>query len=144
MAEERESVTDTGEDAVTAPPQMRASDAERTAAAHQLQAALGEGRLDIGEAEARLTAVYAARYRSELAALLADLPVPETPPQPGGWAPVWRTIVDQVWLSSASARGAERARPDPRQRRAATIVLIAAALWAILCLLGGFTVGLLG
>jgi Domain of unknown function (DUF1707) len=141
---EREWVTDTGEDAVAAPAEMRASDAERCAAAHRLQVALGEGRLDIGEAEARLTAVYAARFRSELSPLLADLPVPETAPEPGGWATLWQTIVDQVWLSSASARGADPARPDPRQRRAVTAVLIAAALWAILCLLGGFTAGLLG
>ncbi len=103
----------TGEDArtavqpVTSGPEMRASDAERAAAADRLHAAIVEGRLDIGETEERLAAVYA-------------------------------------WLYSARVRGAVPARPDAAQRRAVTVVLAAAALWVIVCLLAGFAAGLLG
>jgi hypothetical protein len=57
---------------------------------------------------------------------------------------VWRVIVDQAWSSSAPARGATPSRPDTAQRRAVSVVLTAAALWAILCLLAGFAAGLLG
>lgn len=53
-------------------------------------------------------------------------------------------IVDQAWSSSAPARGATPSRPDTAQRRAVSVVLTAAALWAILCLLAGFAAGLLG
>jgi hypothetical protein len=123
---------------------MRASDAERAAAADRLHAALVEGRLGVGETEERLAAVYAARHRSELPPLLADLPMPRTAPPVGGWSPVWRATVDQAWLSSARVRGATPERPDVAQRRAVTVVLAAAALWVIVCLLAGFAAGLVG
>ncbi|GAB7044394.1 MULTISPECIES: DUF1707 domain-containing protein [Catenuloplanes] len=53
---------------------IRASDAEREQTAEVLRAAMGEGRLPLDEGEIRLTAVYAAVYRDELAPLTADLP----------------------------------------------------------------------
>lgn len=56
------------------PVGVRASDAEREDTAAVLQRALGEGRLDLDETDARLTAAYAARYRHELVPLLDDLP----------------------------------------------------------------------
>src|SRR4051794_11512639 len=58
--------------------QVRASDAEREAAAGVLRAAAAEGRLETEELEGRLATAYAARTRGELTALLADLPR-ETP-----------------------------------------------------------------
>lgn len=51
-----------------------ASDAERHEVASIVQTAGGEGRLTLTETEERLTAVYAARYRHELAELTQDLP----------------------------------------------------------------------
>ena len=135
--------TTAAQSGAVAPP-MRASDAERAAAADRLHVALVEGRLDIGETEDRLAAVYAARHRSDLPPLLADLPVPDTDSRVGGWPGVWRVVVDQAWSSSAPARGAAPSRPDAAQRRAVSVVLTAAALWAILCLLAGFAAGLLG
>ncbi len=128
--------------ATTGPP-VRASDAERAAAADRVHAALVEGRLDIADTGERLAAVYAARYRSDLLSLLADLPIPAAGYPVGGWASVWWAIVDQTWRASARARGALPERPDQRQRRAVAVVLIAAALWATVCLLAGILVGML-
>jgi hypothetical protein len=52
----------------------RASDAEREEYARQVREAVGEGRLSLDEGDERLAAVYAAKYRDELAPLLTDLP----------------------------------------------------------------------
>jgi hypothetical protein len=54
--------------------QVLASDAERHEVASIVQTAGGEGRLTLTETEERLTSVYAARYRQELAELTDDLP----------------------------------------------------------------------
>ena len=53
---------------------VRASDADRADTVARLHHALGEGRLDLAETDERVAAAYAARYRSELPPLLADLP----------------------------------------------------------------------
>ena len=55
-------------------PAVRASDAEREQTVVLLQRGVGEGRLDLDEADTRMAAAYAARYRHELSALLDDLP----------------------------------------------------------------------
>jgi hypothetical protein len=55
---------------------VRASDAERDAAAARLNVAVGEGRLTLEEFSDRVAAVYAARTRAELVPLLDDLPAP--------------------------------------------------------------------
>ena len=55
-------------------PGLRASDAEREAAADRLREHSAAGRLDLEELEQRLGAAYAATTRGDLAALLADLP----------------------------------------------------------------------
>jgi hypothetical protein len=52
----------------------RASDAEREACARSLRDHAAAGRLEVDELEERLARVYGARYRSELSALLRDLP----------------------------------------------------------------------
>jgi len=61
---------------------LRASDADREAAADRLRIAAGEGRLDATELEERLTLAYAARYCSELARLTADVTPPPPPARP--------------------------------------------------------------
>jgi hypothetical protein len=53
---------------------LRASDADRDAAAAVVNNALAEGRLTADEHSERLDAIYSAKTQSELAPLLADLP----------------------------------------------------------------------
>jgi DUF1707 SHOCT-like domain/Cell wall-active antibiotics response LiaF, C-terminal len=53
---------------------LRASDADRDAAASVVNNALAEGRLTADEHSERLDAIYSAKTRSELVPLLADLP----------------------------------------------------------------------
>ncbi len=53
---------------------LRASDADRDAAAAVINNALAEGRLTADEHGQRLDAIYAAKTQAELAPLLADLP----------------------------------------------------------------------
>ena len=52
----------------------RASDAERERCASALREHAAAGRLELAELEERLGRAYGARYRSELRALLRDLP----------------------------------------------------------------------
>lgn len=61
---------------------LRASDAEREAAAARVRQAAGEGRLNLAEADERQAAAYAARTRDELLPLTADLPEPPRPDRP--------------------------------------------------------------
>ena len=63
-------------------PQLRASDADREAAADRLQAAAVEGRLDSEELEQRLGEVYGARYCADLTRLTSDVTPPAPPPAP--------------------------------------------------------------
>ena len=63
-------------------PQLRASDADREAAADRLHAAAVEGRLDADELDQRLGEVYAARFCTDLTRLTADVTPPAPPPAP--------------------------------------------------------------
>ena len=56
-------------------PEMRASDTERERAVELLRHATAEGRLTVDELEDRLRSAYAARTRSELDRLVADVSV---------------------------------------------------------------------
>ena len=58
---------------------VRASNEDREAAVGRLERALGEGRLTVEEFRQRAEAAYAAVMTSELAPLLADLPVDGSP-----------------------------------------------------------------
>jgi Domain of unknown function (DUF1707)/2TM domain len=58
---------------------LRASDAERERVISHLRAHAGEGRLTIEELDERVGRVYAAKTRTELNALIADLPRPRRP-----------------------------------------------------------------
>ena len=55
-------------------PVVRASDADREATVSRLQAAVGEGRIDLDEFGQRVDAAYTAVTTAELDRLLADLP----------------------------------------------------------------------
>lgn len=61
-------------------PAHRAADADREATARLLRDAAGEGRLELGELETRLEAVYSAKTLAELQAISADLPQSNTSP----------------------------------------------------------------
>jgi hypothetical protein len=122
---------------------VRASHAERAATVERLHAALGEGRLGLDETEERVAAAYRSSYRSDLLPLLADLPA-EPRGLRAGWAQAWQTIVRQAWVSLARVRGTPPTNPSRGQQRATTVVLVAGGLWVLLCLLVGFSVGLLG
>ena len=58
---------------------IRASDREREEVVEALRGHAGEGRLDVGELDERLDAVYAARTRAELEPITADLPAIAAP-----------------------------------------------------------------
>ena len=62
--------------------EMRASDADRDAAAGVLNAAFAEGRLTAGEHGQRVEAAYAARTWQQLHRLTADLPTPPAATEP--------------------------------------------------------------
>jgi hypothetical protein len=67
------------------PADLRISDAERVVVQERLRRAVAEGRLDLGEFDERLTGVWAARTRRDLAVLTRDLPAeppfdPAVPP----------------------------------------------------------------
>jgi hypothetical protein len=55
-------------------PELRASDAERTAVVDRLQAAMAEGRISVEEFTERSAAAHAARTVGDLAPLTRDLP----------------------------------------------------------------------
>ncbi|MEO9200629.1 MAG: DUF1707 domain-containing protein, partial [Antricoccus sp.] len=60
----------------TEKPALRVGDAERQQTADHLISAHGLGQLDTDEMAERLEAVHAAKFRSDLDPLTADLPAP--------------------------------------------------------------------
>lgn len=62
--------------------QLRIGTVEREAVVERLQAALGEGRLDMHEFDDRVAQVYTARAADGLLPLTADLPVSHSAPRP--------------------------------------------------------------
>jgi hypothetical protein len=100
------------------PNRLRTSDQEREQVATILRAAMTEGRLNLEEGEERLGAVYAAKFRDELAPLTADLPdggrraLAETPEaraatrrglrQHAGFVAVIAVALTGLWLLSGA------------------------------------------
>jgi hypothetical protein len=119
---------------------IRVCQAEREATVARLHRALEQGRLELSEVEERTTAAYASRHQADLTILVADLP-PETP---SGWRQVGRAVIVQTWTATARLRGGGPAQPSRRQQRAVAAMLIAAAVWSVVCLLAGFGAGLVG
>jgi hypothetical protein len=106
------------------PAPLRASDADREAAADRLRAAGEDGRLDVDELEDRLSAAYAAKTLSELEPLTADLgheraatpsprnaPVADLDQTQTTWARNWR-----AWLSTS---------------------VLLTGIWAVICVASG-------
>jgi hypothetical protein len=106
---------------------LRASDADREAAARRLQTATAEGRLFADELEERLTALYSARTYQELEALVADLPEPEPQRPRRGRSPAALVVAGAAalavlltaivaLLAGLRHHSAEMAGPQPRGR----------------------------
>ena len=117
---------------------LRASDAERESTVAALHHALGAGRLDLAETETRVATAYAARYRSELPELLADLPSePSANHGPPTWADVWTTM---VWRVRVAVYGPGQERPTSAQNRVAAVLVVLALAWMFACALVGAAV----
>ncbi len=120
---------------------IRASDRERQHVVDCLHHAVGEGRLDLDEADARVAAAYAARHRAELVPLLADLPrdgadgaVASAP----NWATIWFEV---VWRARTTLLNAPAdTPPTQRQCRSAVVLALLALGWIALCAVLGAVV----
>jgi hypothetical protein len=78
-------------------PELRISDADRTAVSRLLERAVGQGMLSLDEYTERVDAVLSARTRRDLDAVIADLPLnaqPSAQPQEV-----------RSWMSSINRRG---------------------------------------
>jgi hypothetical protein len=120
-------------------PAVRASDAEREAVVAALQRAVGEGRLTADEAGDRIAAVYAARFRTELAGPLADLPdtrgpASATTSDPLSWEALWTQL---IWRARVVLDGPAATRPTPRQQRLVAALTGLALLWTVIWVLLG-------
>ncbi|MBI5336709.1 MAG: DUF1707 domain-containing protein [Mycolicibacterium rufum] len=78
-------------------PELRISDADRTAVSRLLERAVGQGMLSLDEYTERVDAVLAARTRRDLDAVIADLPLNA---QPAAQPQEVRS-----WMSSITRRG---------------------------------------
>lgn len=88
---------------VTTVPALRASDAEREAAAETLCQAIAVGCLDMEEGMARVEAVHRARYRHQLASLLDDVPEEHRRPAPKPARRFYRDLRDFGLLALGAA-----------------------------------------
>ncbi|MEC3977443.1 DUF1707 SHOCT-like domain-containing protein [Amycolatopsis sp. H20-H5] len=104
-----------------APEGVRCSDVERERTAHALLKAAGEGRLSLAEVDERTATTYAAQYRHELGAVVADLPRAEAPA--AGWRPVLAVAGRQLAMDLMTLTGRHGAASNPR-RKAVLIVLM--------------------
>lgn len=86
---------------------LRVSDADRDRVAAILRDAAGEGRLDLGELDERLTLVYAAKTYGDLESVTQDLPLTPSTPVAGPRAPRWL-----VWILGGGQRRGGWTPPD--------------------------------
>ena len=121
----------------TAAP-LRASTAEREHAARLIHEAAGQGMLTLSETEERLSSVYAARFRDELAPLVADLPVEPQRADASmpGWVPAGLVaLLGRLLEATAGPRAF--ARDFARRHRVwATLIVIAVAALVLAVVLG--------
>jgi hypothetical protein len=127
----------------TAASDVRTSDGERQQVVDRIHHAVGEGRLDLDEAETRVAAAYAARYRSDLPPLLADLPDAAADGAAVGriaptWTAVWTSI---VWRARTTLlRTPVDECPSARQCRSAALLALLALGWIAVCAVLGAVV----
>ncbi len=117
--------------AAAPPSSLRASDGEREATVSRLHQALGDGFLDLDETDQRVATAYAARYRSELEPLLADLPSHSaTASGPPTWADLWTSA---VWRGRVTLLGEAPEQPTAEQGRTAAVLAVLVVLWLVVC-----------
>jgi hypothetical protein len=97
---------------------LRASDADREAAAARLRTGMGDGRISVDELEDRVGAAYRARTRAELDLLVADLPDAPSAPAASGRVPVRPGPGGSRWIVSVMGANDRRGgwRLAPRCR----------------------------
>lgn len=131
-----------GATGASSPPNpMRASDVDRERVCRILHQATGAGMLTLAEAEDRLAAAYAARFRHELTPLTADLPDGDTEQVAGrGVTARIRALLLAVFALSVAARTAVApvlARHKALTALAAIVSLVVMVLLAYWGLAGG-------
>jgi hypothetical protein len=109
----------------SAPPRMRASDADRSATVHVLQDAVARGLLTADEGSDRMAAAFAAVHRSDLGPLTADLA--PAPTSATGWRVLAMMAVEQL---RSSLRRPATGTLHPA--RVAVAVLVAVLLLVVL------------
>lgn len=117
-------MTSTGSELAAETPQ-RCSDAERDQASSVVRAAAAEGRLSLAEFDERLSTIYSARYRHELAAVSADLPTagPRT-----GWTAVLSLAWHQLTTDLAGLVGRDGNAMSRRRKVVLALVILAAVV----------------
>ena len=123
---------------------MRVGDADREAAAAQLREHYADGRLTLDELNERLDQAFAAKTKSDLTAVMRDLPQPVGTPYGGSWsAPGAMTPVGSGWDYRDQSGDYGR-----RARRQAAFAPVMSLVW--LCIIiaalfmfnvGGFSFG---
>jgi hypothetical protein len=108
---------------------QRCSDVEREQVSSIVREAAADGRLSMEELEERLSTIYAARYRHELAAVTADLPTAVTTRT--GWAAVLTVAWHQLTTDLSGLFGRGRTTLSRRRKIVLTFVLLAAVALAI-------------
>jgi FHA domain/Domain of unknown function (DUF1707) len=93
---------------ISSAPEARVSTAEREHVASRLKAACAEDRLSLQTFASRLDVLYAARTRSEVQALVADLPtlrpLERSLARVAGWAGECATVVGDAWGRATAPR----------------------------------------
>jgi hypothetical protein len=117
-----------------APSPVRASNAEREEIVGRLHDALEQGRLDLDETEERVAAAYTARYRTDLAPLLSDLPDgPARRSEIPTWRALWELLVWRARIALGMTDPGGTTPPTRRQRRVAAGITGLAVAWVVLC-----------
>jgi hypothetical protein len=115
---------DADTETVTVPPTgaLRCSDGEREQTSAVLHAAAGEGRLSLEEVEERLAKIYSARFRHELDAVTADLPLPLEAAT--GWRPILTMARHQLVGDVSALTGRRQTEISRRRRLALTLAML--------------------
>jgi len=117
----------------------RASDADRDHVAQTVHEAMALGMLTISEAEERLTAVYAARFRYELGPITADLPIGQprsAGTRPAGLLARLLQALGHLLAVTAPMRAATRAVVSRHRVLAAVLVLLGVMSFAAALFVG--------
>ncbi len=120
-------------------PVWRASDADREHVAQTVHEAVALGMLTMTEAEERLTAVYAARFRYELGPITADLPIGQprsAGTRPAGLLARLLQALGHLLAVTAPLRAAARAVVSRHRVLAAVLVLLGVMLFAAALFVG--------